>query len=91
MPGADSDGDGYTDAMEDALGKNRYVYCGIMRADVDGDGKVSILDLTLVGKQFAQNVPPANPRYDQDGDGKISILDLTRMGKLFTDSVLACP
>jgi hypothetical protein len=89
--GIDSDGDGYADFIEVALGKNPNVYCPIMRADVDYDGEVSILDLTIVGKQWQENVPPANPRYDQDGDGKISIIDLTIMGKLFTQTVLACP
>jgi chitinase len=90
-PRVDTDGDGYVDTQEVALGKDPLTYCAIMRADVDGDGAVSILDLTKVAQYFTQSVPPAPARYDQDGDGKISILDLTHMAQVFTQHVTACP
>lgn len=90
VPGADSDGDGYTDALEDSLGENRNVYCGIMRADVDGDGSASILDIVAVAADFTEAVPPAPERYDQDGDAQISILDLTRMANVFLAYVEDC-
>mgnify|MGYP006268127261 CR=1 FL=1 len=61
----DSDGDGYSDALETALGKNPTQYCAVMRADVNMDGVVSVVDLSLVGMQFLQTIPPGNPRYDQ--------------------------
>jgi Thrombospondin type 3 repeat len=64
----DIDGDGYTNAQEIALGKDPALYCPIMRADVDGDGAVSILDLTKAAQYFAQSVPPAPERYKQDAD-----------------------
>ncbi len=89
-PGADSDGDGYTDALEDLLGENRNVYCGIMRADVDGDGAVAILDIVTVAVDFTASVPPASERSDQDGDAQISILDLTRMANVFLARVGDC-
>jgi outer membrane protein assembly factor BamB len=90
---ADTDGDGYTDGQEAALahGGNGSAYCGIMRADVDSNGVISILDLAKVAAYFTQTVPPAPARYDQDGDGKISILDLTKMAQFFGDSVSTCP
>ncbi len=90
---ADTDGDGYTDGQEAALpqGGNGSAYCGIMRGDVDGDGVISILDLTMIASKFLQSVPPAPARYDQDGDGKISVLDLTRVAAFFTDHVSSCP
>ena len=84
-------GDGYTDGQHVALGKDPNVYCSIMRADVDGDGAVSILDLTRVARYFIQSVPPAPERYNQDGDSAISILDLTRMAQVFIQPVSACP
>jgi hypothetical protein len=99
-PGADAfgdacddniSGDGYTNAQHIALGKDPTTYCAIMRADVDGDGVVSILDLTKVAQYFTQSVPPAPERYGQDADKKISILDLTRMAQVFTQHVTACP
>jgi hypothetical protein len=62
-----------------------------MRADVDGDQAVSILDLTKVGQKFGQTVPPAPSRYNQDPDSKISILDLARMGQVYIQKVSGCP
>ena len=87
----DSDGDGYLNTQEIALGNNPASYCSIMRADVDGDGQVSILDLAKVAVYFTQAAPPAPERYKQDADSKISILDLTRMAQVFTQPVSACP
>ena len=87
----DIDGDGYTNTQEAAIGKDPDTYCAIMRADVDGDGVVSILDLTKVALFFTQSAPPAPTRYLQDADHVISILDLTRMGLLFTLPVSSCP
>jgi hypothetical protein len=87
----DISGDGYGNVKKTALGKNLLVYCPIMRADVDGDGAVSILDLAKVAVYFTQSVPPAPARYSQDADSKISILDLTKMAQVFTQHVTACP
>ncbi len=87
----DTDGDGYTDIQETRLGKNPAVYCNIMRADVDGDGAVSILDFVRVAQYFAQSIPPAPPRYNQDGDNKISVLDFVRMAQVYARHVSACP
>jgi hypothetical protein len=108
LPGADAlgdacddniSGDGYTNAQHAVLGKNPVVYCNIMRADVDGDGQVSIIDLTKAAKYFAQTftldptvgVDTGVQRLNQDGDTKISILDLTKMAQVFTEHVTACP
>ena len=62
-----------------------------MRADVDGDGAVSILDLTKVAQWFTKSIPPAPQRYAQDADNLISILDLTKMAQVFIQNVSACP
>ena len=40
--------------------------------DVNGDGEVNILDLTLVAQNFGQ----ANPQADLNGDGTVDIFDL---------------
>ena len=45
-------------------------------ADIDGDGKVSILDLILVARDFGR-IKPVNPQTDVNGDGKVNISDLT--------------
>jgi len=89
----DSDGDGYTDAQEIALGKNPNVYCAIMRADVNGDGVVNGLDLGTLALFFTQTVPPAPARIDQGRppDGMINGIDLGAMTLVFTQNVSACP
>ena len=86
----DSDGDGYTNALESGISEDPLTYCGTMRADLDGDEAVSILDLTLAAGKFTQSVPPAPDRYRQDADLTISILDLTRMATVFTQNVDSC-
>ena len=45
-------------------------------ADINEDGKVSILDLILVARDFGRN-KPFNPRSDVNRDGKVNISDLT--------------
>ncbi len=44
-------------------------------SDVNEDGKVNILDLTLVASNLNADVP-VNPRVDVNRDGKVNILDL---------------
>lgn len=44
--------------------------------DVNEDGKVNILDLTLVASNLNAEDIPANPRADVNKDGKVNILDL---------------
>ncbi len=58
--------------------------------DMDGDGVVSILDLTRVSAHFGATIAvpvPAGwiwvPLYDIDGDGAISILDLVQIASEF--------
>ena len=45
-------------------------------ADIDADGRVSILDMILVARDFGKN-KLINPRTDINGDGTVNILDLT--------------
>ena len=52
-----------------------------LNADVNGDGVVNILDLTLVGQNVG--VPFALPQADVDGDGQVNILDLILVTNMF--------
>ena len=88
---ADTDGDGYTDKQELNLGKNPLVFCAIMRADITGDGQVSIIDFSAVAQHIFQTVPPAPALDDIDGDGQITIIDLSLMARSFGRSVSQCP
>ena len=49
-------------------------------ADINEDGKVSIVDLILVARDFGR-IKPINPRTDINGDGTVNILDLTLVAK----------
>lgn len=44
-------------------------------ADINEDGKVTILDLILVARDFGR-IKPINSRTDVNGDGKVNISDL---------------
>ena len=87
----DDDGDGYSDAQEDSLAKDALVYCPIMRADVDGDGVVTIVDLGQVATDYGKQIPPAHPRYNQDSDNFVSIVDLAFMASKYLKPVTLCP
>jgi hypothetical protein len=65
--------------------------CAIARADIDGDGSVSIFDVTKVSSHMGETVPPAPPELDQDGDNAITILDLNLVTGVFVRSVNDCP
>ncbi len=90
--GPDTDGDGYVDCAETALGKSPTTFCKVMRADVNWDGKVNLLDLGAVAAFFGQSVPPAPARYQQAPfDNKVNLLDLGTMASVFGQSVMTCP
>jgi hypothetical protein len=84
-------GDGYTDGAHVAIGKDPRLYCKIMRADVDGDGVVSILDLSMDAQRYLKPVTHDIERLNQDGDTEISILDLAKMASVYLKPVTACP
>jgi hypothetical protein len=90
----DADNDGYTNMLEEIIGGNPGVYCKMMRADLDDDGFVSILDLSRAAQVFGQTVPPAPARYDQGvlpRDNSINILDLSMMASVYGKPVSQCP
>jgi hypothetical protein len=62
-----------------------------MRADLNGDGRVNIIDLSIVSSQFLANIPPAPARDDQNGDNKVNIIDLTASASVFLNQVSSCP
>ena len=85
-----SSGDGYTDTQHIALGKDPFKYCNIMRADVSGNGQVTLADLVLVAQQYNIAVPPAPARYDQNTSNKITLADLVLMAQVYLQHVTAC-
>jgi hypothetical protein len=89
----DTDQDGYTNKVEIVRGDHPTIYCKMMRADVDEDGMVSILDLSKAAQLFGHTLSAATARYDQGPppfDGSLNILDLSKMASVFGKSVNAC-
>lgn len=87
----DSDGDGYSDAQEAQIGKNPNVYCAVMRADVNNDGKATLADLILIAGWYNQYAPPAPTRYDQKIDAKMTLADLILVAQVYQHTVNSCP
>ncbi|MHB8514872.1 MAG: dockerin type I domain-containing protein [Dehalococcoidia bacterium] len=87
----DSVCNGYTDAQKIALGKDPFNFCRIMRADVNGDGRVDILDLSTMAVHYSELTPPAPIRLDQNADGKINILDLALAASVYREPIALCP
>ena len=54
----------------------------LMIGDVNEDGKVNILDLTLVASNLTTDTP-TNPRVDVNKDGDVNILDLVLVAQHF--------
>ena len=52
-----------------------------LNGDVNSDGQVNILDLTLVGQNVG--VPSALPQADLNGDGQVNVLDLILVSNMF--------
>jgi hypothetical protein len=86
----DTSGDGYTDAEKIALGKDPNHYCAIMRADVNHDALVTIVDISLVAGYFGLSIPMAPLRYDQNADNMITIVDISLIASRFGQNVSAC-
>jgi hypothetical protein len=83
----DDDGDGYTDAQEIELGTDPLAYCAIMRADVNGDGIVNVIDYELLSPRIGTS----GGRFEQNGDGVIDEVDLFIVGALDQRRVTECP
>ncbi|MEK6968525.1 MAG: hypothetical protein AABX51_07915, partial [Nanoarchaeota archaeon] len=81
--GTDSDGDGFSDVLEMAIGTDPAQRCGsnAWPADFNNDMKVAIIDITSFLAPIRRINVPANydRRYDLNADGKIAILDLTTL------------
>ena len=109
LPGSDSrgdacdinvSGDGYLDAQKVTLGKNVTAFCALMRADVNSDGIVNILDLAKIAERYLQPVPALDPangldsgiqRLSQNADPVINILDLAKAAGMYQGPVSGCP
>ena len=73
---SDIDGKGFIPHVENA----EVTKPKIRKEDINGDGKVNILDLVLVASKFGES-----GTADVNGDGTVDILDLVLVAKAFGD------
>jgi len=57
------------------------------RWDVNEDGEVNILDITIIGQHYGNTVSAPYPRWDVNEDGMINIQDLTITSYHFSETV----
>jgi dockerin type I repeat protein len=64
-----------------------------LKGDVNGDCKVDIADLSLVGGAFGKTIgqPGYKPAADLNNDGTINIADLVNVASNFGQQVMPCP
>jgi hypothetical protein len=80
----DSDGDGWSDSAEGAIGTNPNAACGTNAwpADIDNDGFVDTADIAMVTGQFGRAVPPAPARRDVSPDPPNRIVDTADIARI---------
>ncbi len=83
----DTDKDGFSDKVETYVGTDPNKTCGLNTwpPDVDGDGTVTLLDMTNVANSYLTKTGDAkyNKRYDMDANGAIAIEDLNIVASYF--------
>jgi len=57
------------------------------RWDVNEDGKVDILDITIVGQKYGISIEAPYPRCDVNQDGAVNVQDLSVIGYHFGETV----
>jgi len=53
----------------------------VPRYDVNADGKVDVLDITIVAQHYGETTNLPYPRYDVNANGKVDALDITIVTK----------
>lgn len=98
----DSDGDGFTDALETYMGTDPTKSCAQdvtqnnetpfdnWPLDFNDSGNINVLDVSSYSSQFNKNVGAgADARHDLNSDGKIDVLDVSKFSAAFNKTCAA--
>jgi hypothetical protein len=88
-PEVDTDGDGYSDALEQEFNQYPGTFCLTMRAELTGDGFVNSGDQGKLASGYG--IVPAPARLDQNADGIINSGDQGLVGSQYAKKILSCP
>lgn len=77
----DTDGDGFSDSLENYIGTNPNVSCGFNAwpLDFDNNRAVTVVDIFAVAAKFGTT----DPRFDLNGDGGVNLQDIFKVSQSF--------
>jgi hypothetical protein len=58
------------------------------RWDVNEDGIVNVLDISIIGQKYGASVEASYPRWDVNQDGVINVQDMTLAAYYFGETVV---
>lgn len=67
----------YRDGSNNVVGEKIITVIRHEISDINSDGKIDVLDLSLFSESYGQDEQTADPMSDLNGDGKVNILDLS--------------
>ncbi len=93
----DSDGDGFTDGIENFVGTSPIKACSLpgnlsaWPPDINNDGRVNLVDLSRIAQAYGSRTGQARyrVRLDLNADGRINILDLTIAANFYGKTCVA--
>ncbi|HRY70488.1 MAG TPA: choice-of-anchor C family protein [Phycisphaerae bacterium] len=82
---------GLADADGRPLDGSTEMCLALLAGDVNGDGRVNVLDMTRIRNNTGASLTPANFRCDVNGDGRINTLDMTVVRNGIGKQGATCP
>ncbi|HOW70265.1 MAG TPA: SUMF1/EgtB/PvdO family nonheme iron enzyme [Phycisphaerae bacterium] len=82
---------GFIDAEGRPLEGPSEICLALLTGDVNGDGRVNVLDMTRVRNNTGVSLTSANFRCDVNGDGRINTLDMTVVRNGIGKQGATCP